>query len=422
MIKQSAAKKKILFVAMQTSIHTVRWINQISAEYDVHLFAVDRGVPHPELRSVTIHQPFYTGGFPRWIARLFGRESSGGDETIPDVKPRWDFYFPNKLLGCLCKLFRVYIGTGEGSIPYLFGPAMLARVIIREKPDLIHSLEFQHCSYLVLEARRVPDVCNYKWWATNWGSDVHYFQQFANHKRIIEKLFAELDIYSCECERDISYARQLGFNGIAMPVLPNTGGFDLSLVKGLRTRIPASDRKVILVKGYQAFVGRALTALDSLELISDELRDYQIVVYSACPAVRDRVLALRKSNALQVECSEKMAHWKMLELFSSARVYLGVSLSDGISTSLLEAMALGAFPIQTSTSCCNEWIEHGSTGFEVPCDNAAVISECVKKALNDDGLVDAASRKNWEVVSTKLDREKLCCEVQKMYETAFNVS
>jgi hypothetical protein len=52
-------KKKILFVAMQMSTHTVRWINQLSdAGYDIHLFPVNHIPAHPDLRGVTIHQPF----------------------------------------------------------------------------------------------------------------------------------------------------------------------------------------------------------------------------------------------------------------------------------------------------------------------------------------------------------------------------
>ena len=44
---------------MQMSTHTVRWINQISDQgWDVHLFPVNYLPVHPELRCVTIHQPW----------------------------------------------------------------------------------------------------------------------------------------------------------------------------------------------------------------------------------------------------------------------------------------------------------------------------------------------------------------------------
>ena len=45
---------------MQMSTHTVRWINQISDQgWEVHLFPVNYLPVHPELRGVTIHQPWF---------------------------------------------------------------------------------------------------------------------------------------------------------------------------------------------------------------------------------------------------------------------------------------------------------------------------------------------------------------------------
>ena len=53
---------KILFVAMAESIHTARWINQITGQgWDVSLFpSTDSYIVRPELDSkVHIHQPYF---------------------------------------------------------------------------------------------------------------------------------------------------------------------------------------------------------------------------------------------------------------------------------------------------------------------------------------------------------------------------
>jgi len=44
----------------------------------------------------------------------------------------------------------------------------------------------------------------------------------------------------------------------------------------------------------------------------------------------------------------------MLNLFPSAKIYVGLPLSYGIGPSLLESMTMGAIPVQT-TACCDEW-------------------------------------------------------------------
>ena len=100
-------------------------------------------------------------------------------------------------------------------------------------------------------------------------------------------------------------------------------------------------------------------------------------------------------------------HEVMLRMFARSRIYLGVSVSDGISTSMLEAMALGAFPIQTDTSCCDEWIRDGLGGFRIPADDVVAIAERIRRAATDDGLVNRAAELNWETVRTRLDQKEL---------------
>ena len=105
-----------------------------------------------------------------------------------------------------------------------------------------------------------------------------------------------------------------------------------------------SERKLILVKGYESFVGRASVALAAIDLISDQIRNFEIVVYSANKKTSKLVYRLNKKKNLNIKVfpKKKLSHEEMLNLFKRARVYVGVSLSDGISTSLLEAIATGA--------------------------------------------------------------------------------
>jgi len=71
----------------------------------------------------------------------------------------------------------------------------------------------------------------------------------------------------------------------------------------------------------------------------------------------------------------------MLHYYGRARIYIGLSISDAISTSLLEAMVMGAFPIQSCTACADEWIEDGKSGFIVPPEDPHVIAEAIRRAL-----------------------------------------
>lgn len=418
--------KKILFVAMQMSTHTVRWIRQLSdAGYDIHLFPVNHIPAHPDLRGVTIHQPFpvvkprqaIKQGVKNVVKRLLGRAVAPAPAGACREAHAYRLPVLTRMLPYL-NAKRKLLGESDQTAPVIYGPRVLARVIRQLQPDLIHSLEFQHCGYLVLAARDIIGPAAFpKWLATNWGSDIYYYRQLEDHRRHLSRLLRSVDYYSCECERDVAMARELGLTAPVMPVMPNTGGFNVEVAARVRFAHQPSKRKLIMVKGYQHFAGRAMVALEAIERCAEQLKGYQVIVYSASPEIHGRVDELREWLKIDIRMLHHVSHEYMLRMFSRARVYLGVSASDAISTSLLESMAMGTFPIQTNTSCCTEWIQHGVTGFEIPQDNPHVIAECLKIALQNDQLVDDAATLNWTTVVQRLD-ENLLREKAKGYYRA----
>jgi glycosyltransferase involved in cell wall biosynthesis len=313
----------------------------------------------------------------------------------------------------------VRLGESDCAAPVLNGPGVLAARIRALRPDLIHSMEFQHCGYLVLRARELYGPGFPTWLATNWGSDIFYFGRFPDHRAQIERLLAAIDFYSCECARDVAIARQFGYSGPVLSGVPNSGGFDLEHVASLRSSRRPSRRKVVMVKGYQHFAGRALTALKVLEAFASQLNGYRIVLYSVSEAPRQRALELKHARVLDIEVIDWATHEQILAHFGEARLYMGISISDAISTSALEAMAMGAFPIQTNTSCCDEWFNDGEGGFIVPPDDFDVICDRFGRALTDDALVDRAAEVNWRTVKTRLDKNIIAPKVLEFYDRIF---
>src|SRR5207244_10412946 len=101
----------------------------------------------------------------------------------------------------------------------LNGPETLAEVIRKIQPDLIHSMEFQHCAYLVLAARDILGAEGFPpWLATNWGSDIYLFGRDPKHAPAIRRVLEAADLYSCECHRDVSLGRAVGYRGLGLPV------------------------------------------------------------------------------------------------------------------------------------------------------------------------------------------------------------
>jgi hypothetical protein len=298
------------------------------------------------------------------------------------------------------------------------GPGVLAGLIRKLKPDLIHSMNSSIVAIWCFGLR--------SFWGAIFSLARHQlgkrylFVPASGRTRDADQAaFAEADYYSCECHRDIPLARELGFKGHVLPVLPNGGGFDLGSVAELRSKQRPSERKAIMVKGYQHFAGRAMTLLSILEDIHAQLKGHPIILFSVSADPRKRAIKLAEDGVLDIRVVDFASHETMLSYFAQSRVYVGVSLGDGISTSALESMALGAFPIQTNTSCCDEWFTDMEGGFLTEPDRPDIIRDRILVALQDDNLVDRAAEINWKTVCARLDKRRLRGQVEKFYDEVF---
>lgn len=389
---------KILIVALSESIHTARWLAQIESQgWDVHLFpSADYGRVHPEIRNITAYHSFYDRG----ETRARGSVKFKGYQLY------------SKLVAALAR-----------KIMSEFFPAyrdvQLRRLIKKLKPDIIHSLEFQHSAYMTLKAKKNLRLRFPPWIVTNWGSDIYLFGRLAAHEPKIRAVLENSDYYSCECNRDVALAKKFGFRGKVLPVFPNTGGFDFGKISSLRQPGKISDRRLILLKGYQSWAGRSLVGLRALERCADILDGYEVVIYSSnTQDVNIAAELFHEATGVPVKIIPKHTpHSEILHLHGHARISIGLSISDAVSTSFLEAIAMGSFPIQSWTACADEWIENGRTGILVPPEDPEIVEAAIRLALTDNDLVDQAADDNWQTCLGRLDYDFLKSKAIEIYLT-----
>ena len=382
---------------MSHSIHTCRWVNQITDQgWDVHLFPVDVAEIHPGFKNVTVHELLYQ--------RPPGLSSSTRVKGLKWPLPKG------------IKVGYYALETLQKSCTQIDRTHRLANIIRRLKPDIVQSLEIQHAGYLTLEARNLLAGNFPTWIVTNWGSDIYLFGRLQAHADKIREVLESCDYYSCECQRDVQLAKQMGLKGEVLPVLTNTGGFDLTRVVQFRQSGPTSARRLILLKGYQHWAGRALVGLRAIALCARELQGYRVAVYLANNDVKIAAELASQSTGIPIEVIPYCSHDDMLRLYGRARVSIGLSISDAISTSLLEAMVMGAFPIQSCTACADEWIVDGESGFIVPPEDPELIAAAILRAVSDDALVDHAAELNAQVSRERLDQNIIRPQVIAMYE------
>ena len=381
---------KIIIVGMVNSIHLVRWVEHLYnyKKLEILIFPVFPARVHPRLLK---------------ILNLSDKKSN---IKIAHLLPWGKLNF--WLLKFMNFLFKSF-----------FFSYWLNFLIKKTNPEYIHSHELSTSSILCLKARLNFKGTFPKWIVTNWGSDLYFFYKKKKFKENLKKVLQLSNFYSAECRRDYKIAKKIGIKATFLDCVTNSGGIPLQSVKKINKKQLTSSRKIILIKGYHGLFGLALNSIKAIQKISQHLREYTIVVYSADQIVVDYCNSISKKLNLKFQIYSNninLTQKEMYGLFSKTKVYIGISKSDGISTSLLESMALGAFPIQSNTSCANEWILNNKTGYILPPYNIKLISKKILLAINNDKQVDLAAKLNWKTIVKRADSNKIKKIIRKIYK------
>lgn len=367
--KETQLRSKILVVGMLDSVHLARWLGHFA--HDGHDFLIFPSSPHRRVHPL--------------LKELLANKSDSKFRVVGSTRQT----------GVLLFVMDRLSGNRLASL-------LLGQVIDRFRPDYLHAVEIQHAGYMCLRTISRKGKGKYRFLVTNYGSDLFWFARFEEHRQRIVQILSLADGYFAECERDVSLARKLGYQGRTFPVAPNAGGFSSEILE--RPLTSSRDRSTILIKGYHGWVGRAKIALDAIRLLADELEGVEVVVYSANLVTWVKAMQVRLEAKIRIKVflKNQLTHSQMLELFSKSKVYVGLSLSDGISTSMLEAMAMGAVPVQTSTACCDEWFNE--TGVKIDELRPETVANGIREAIRLSQLPQVA-QENKKTVSQKASIE-----------------
>ncbi|WP_148211657.1 glycosyltransferase [Zunongwangia profunda] len=314
-------RKRILMVAMP-SLHFYRWVQQLeNSNFEVSWFDITGSGGSIE-RIDWVHQ-------------------------ITEWKLRWDFPGRIFIKSKFSRLYNIIGRLNERSVTSEF-----EKVLKTFKPDIVHSFAlYVSCSPILSVMRRHNGL---KWVYSSWGSDLYYYQNVPEYLKDIQLVLSRIDYLFTDCKRDLKIAKSHGFKGEFLGVFPGGGGFKLEELTKYKEK--QENRDSILIKGYQGRSGRAIPVLQAILELQEELKEFKIIVFGADPEV---VEYSKKSNLMSwgnYEISEKISHIDVLKLMGKSKIYIGNSNSDGMPNTLLEAICMDVYPIQSNPGGVSEEI------------------------------------------------------------------
>jgi glycosyltransferase involved in cell wall biosynthesis len=380
--------KTVLLVCMVDSIHTARWIqNTKEKNIEITIFPSQKfKYIHKEIISIIEDDPKVTflGIRKNKFFRIFGYI---------------DFI--------LDKLFKFLLKKN-------FRETLLEFKIRKSHFDFVHALESQSAGYLCARVLNqyptIPLILNC------WGSDLYFYKNRIEHQSRLFDLLNRVNYFSADCRRDYLLAKQYGFHGISLPVIPSIEPVHRPIE--YKDLIQFKDRNLILIKGYGALFGNLEAILPDLENILISYDWVNLKFYSLDKEYIGRVELLASKypeRVTHITNSKPVSNKEMQSLFRQSFIHIGYSKSDGLPAAVLESMKWGAYPIQTNTSCLQELILDGACASLIPLSEHHLQQE-VEEVINNLPRFEDLVKNNIDFVNQNysyLSIEKLTSDFYK---------
>lgn len=365
--------------------HFFQWVNQLKdSGYEVNWFDITDGGPKSE-KIAWVHQ-------------------------IKGWKLKWDFPLRTKIKKYIPKLYSFILKYNQNNTSKVF-----QKTIDTIKPDIVHCFEMQLSGLPILsvmEQNTIPLIYS------SWGSDVFYYEHLGVSTKALNRFYNRTNYLITDCKRDYKLAVSQGFKNKFLGVFPGNGGLSVDSSK----IHSASKRQTLLIKGYDDGVGKASVVLQAIGKVSKHLlNDKEIVVYSADHSIDKQIKSSRILQALLITIHSRykfIQNEALLEIMGKSCIHIANSMSDGMPNALLEAMAMGAFPIQSNPGgVTEEVIVDGESGFLIsnPLD-ADEIANHIENALEDLDLRTKAQDKNINFINHNYKRSTLQSKIVQLYK------
>lgn len=399
-VDEFPGRPRILFIGLGENSHTHAWIDLLAgASFNVRLFSMTTGSPPdewpirtyvtsyhgPRVRSSTRRPLYPASSVQRFVKRQAAR--AFGMPDIQALAGRW-----------------------------------LAKILREWQPDIIHTLGIEQGGEFYLHVRRKFGLEKIGKWVlqTRGGSDLALTHLNPERRKELVDILGSCDQLISDNEQNFRIARELGVREEQLSKIapvPGTGGIDVESLHKKWQGPPSSRRIIVWPKAYDSAWGKMLPTFEALKLIWDRIQPCEIHMLSMTAESNMWFWSLPEEIRRSCRPRERVTRSEVLDLMARARIMLATALIDGIPNSLYESMAAGAFPIVSPLETILPLVKHEENVLFARNLYPNEIAEALERAMTDDTLVDAAARKNLELVRRIAARDLIRPRVIEFYES-----
>jgi glycosyltransferase involved in cell wall biosynthesis len=190
-------------------------------------------------------------------------------------------------------------------------------------------------------------------------------------------------------------------------------------VGALRPSAPrAEGPPTIVCTRRQEEIYRNDVIVEALSRLSGEGIAFRCVMVGGGPLLAERKEQARRLGLSGVEFAGQIPPERIGRILQESDIYISASLSDGTSSSLLEAMACGIFPVVSRIRGNFDWIRDGATGFFFDPGDVEGLALALRRAVEDGSLRESAARINRELVERCGSRDANMARMLELLKSA----
>jgi sugar transferase (PEP-CTERM/EpsH1 system associated) len=297
--------------------------------------------------------------------------------------------------------------------------ADLSRLFRREKPDIVHSRNWGAIEAVVAgRLARVPRVIH-----SEHGRDINTMNGDPWRRRVFRRFCYGLanEVFAVSRELREHYAQQLDLAPAKINVIPN--GVDLNRFRSdastrsrMRTLIGAAEHEIVV-----GTVGRLDPVKDHASLLAAAEQaiaagmPVRVVIVGDGPGKEQLQAAIAKSSALRGRVTLAGESNKPEEWLNSFDVFTLPSLSEGMSNTVLEAMATELPCVVTSVGANPDLVEDDRSGYLFQPRDFRALAGRILQLASDRDLRGAFGHRGRQKVEVEFSLQRMLENYSRLY-------
>lgn len=294
---------------------------------------------------------------------------------------------------------------------YYLERSTVRRIIRDFNPDIINGHFIPTYGLLAVASEFRPVAVSL------WGSDVLVSPRKSRlHLARALWVLRNCDLITSDSEFMTREARKLG--KFKTDVITEPMGIPESEFHALSkfARRGVTDRLTFLSTRRLEPIYRVDLLIEALSRVKDELPPFDCVICGD-GSERERIEALAKQHELE---TVSFVGWKKeqeyIDMLGGADVYVSCSQSDSTSVSLLEAMAVGLFPVVTDIPGNAEWVKNKKSALTFPDGDIDALGSALIEAAKNRVLRDDAAAINRKTIESRAIWERNMTAIERAFE------